>query len=272
MARIRTIKPEFPLSESMGNVSRDARLLFVMLWPVCDDHGRTRAASRMLASTLFPYDEDAKDLIDGWLGELEREKCIRRYESNGSTYLEICNWLLHQKIDKPSKPQFPAPPVSLSNPREHSSLEGKGREGKGEEQGANAPLSSADADNDAGHPPKSKIPECPHARILDMFAEKLPELPQPRRSLWVTSKGAEALRTRWKWVLTAKHESGARAGEPLAVGADEAVDWFGRFFDYVRKCPLLVGKKNDWSADLAWLMKSENFAKVLAGNYQEAGE
>src|SRR5690606_34337330 len=109
MGRIRSIKPEFPQSESMGNVSRDARLLFVLLWPICDDHGRTRAASRMLASTLFPYDEDARGLIDGWMDELEREGCIRRYQVDGSAYLEICNWLKHQKIDRPSKPQFPEP-------------------------------------------------------------------------------------------------------------------------------------------------------------------
>lgn len=134
MARIRSIKPEFPQSESMGRVSRDARLLFVMLWPICDDHGRTRAASRMLASLLFPYDDDAPALVPGWLDELERENCIRRYEANGSTFLEICNWLIHQKIDKPSKPQFPDPPVTLARIREDSSLEGKGREGKGEEK------------------------------------------------------------------------------------------------------------------------------------------
>lgn len=135
MARIRSIKPEFPQSESMGRVSRDARLLFVMLWPICDDHGRTRAASRMLASLLFPYDDDAPGLVDGWLAELERENCIRRYEANGSTFLQVCNWLIHQKIDKPSKPQFPEPPGSFANPREDSSLEGKGKEGKGEDAG-----------------------------------------------------------------------------------------------------------------------------------------
>jgi hypothetical protein len=78
VARIRTIKPEFPQSESMGNVSRDARLLFVLLWTLCDDSGRTRAASRMLASLLYPYDDDAPGLIDGWLGELEREKGDRQ--------------------------------------------------------------------------------------------------------------------------------------------------------------------------------------------------
>ena len=136
MARIRSIKPEFPQSESMGRVSRDARLLFVQLWCICDDHGRTRAASRMLASLLFPYDDDAPSLIDGWLAELQREGCVRLYEHEGSRFLEMPNWLKHQKIDKPSKPQFPAFGESsriLANPREDSSEEGKGREGKGKE-------------------------------------------------------------------------------------------------------------------------------------------
>jgi len=133
MARIRSIKPEFPQSESMGRVSRDARLLFVMLWPICDDHGRTRAASRMLASLLFPYDDDAPGLIDGWLDELERESCITRYEANGSTFLVVTNWLKHQKIDKPSKPQFPEPPEGFARIREDSSEERKGKEGKGKE-------------------------------------------------------------------------------------------------------------------------------------------
>jgi hypothetical protein len=134
MARIRSIKPEFPQSESMGRVSRDARLLFVMLWPICDDHGRTRAASRMLASLLFPYDADAPALMDGWLAELEREGCIRRYVVDGSTYLEVCNWLKHQKIDKPSKPQFPEFSGTLASPREDSRTFVVGKEGKGKDQ------------------------------------------------------------------------------------------------------------------------------------------
>ena len=73
MARIRCIKPEFPQSQSMGEVSRDARLLFVELWTLCCDHGKTRASPRMLASLLFPYDDDAPGLIEGWLGELEAQ-------------------------------------------------------------------------------------------------------------------------------------------------------------------------------------------------------
>jgi len=109
MGRIRTIKPEFPQSESIGKVSRDARLLFILLWTLCDDSGRTRAASRMLASLLYPYDDDAPSLIEGWLGELEAQECIVRYEVHGHAYLHVCKWGEHQKIDKPSRPKFPGP-------------------------------------------------------------------------------------------------------------------------------------------------------------------
>lgn len=108
MARIRTIKPEFPQSESVGSLTRNARLLFIQLWTIVDDAGRTRAASRMLASLLYPYDDDAKDLIEGWMTELEKGNHIRRYDVGGSQYLEIVKWLEHQKIDKPSKSRLPA--------------------------------------------------------------------------------------------------------------------------------------------------------------------
>lgn len=149
MARIRTIKPEFPQSESMGRVSREARLLFILLWTLCDDEGRTRAASRMLASLLYPYDDDAPQLIDGWLAELERENCIRRYVVDGCTYLEVCNWLTHQKIDRPGKsklPPFSESSRALANPREPSSLD-QGRDqgkdhGEERESGARAPAPS----------------------------------------------------------------------------------------------------------------------------------
>ncbi len=114
MARIRTIKPEFPQSESMGRVSRDARLLFVLLWTFADDEGRGRGASRMLASTLFPFDDDAGSHIDCWLEELEREYCIHRYTIDGNTYFQILKWTAHQKIDKPTPSRFPASSGSIS--------------------------------------------------------------------------------------------------------------------------------------------------------------
>jgi hypothetical protein len=109
MGRIRTIKPEFPQSESMGRVSREARLCFILLWTLVDDSGRTRGSSRMLASLLYPYDDDAPSLIDRWLTELERENCLKRYEIDSNCYLQICKWNTHQKIDHPSPSRLPEP-------------------------------------------------------------------------------------------------------------------------------------------------------------------
>jgi hypothetical protein len=132
VARIRTIKPETPHSSSMGKVSREARLCFILMWTLADDAGRLRGNSRMLASLLFPYDNDAKDHIEGWLVDLVRERCIQRYEVNGDEYVEICNWLTHQKIDKPSRSKLPPPPEPsriLANPRERSSEDQGSKEG-----------------------------------------------------------------------------------------------------------------------------------------------
>jgi len=140
----------------MGNVSRDARLTFIQLWTIADDEGRLRGNSRMLASLLFPYDDDAPGLIDGWLKELEDEGCIQRYKSGTQSYVQLCNWLIHQKIDKPSKskiPPFDESSRPLANPLEVSSEEGIKDQGKDQgEEGTGKELSvdrrSAPTDRD----------------------------------------------------------------------------------------------------------------------------
>lgn len=159
MGRIRTLKPEFPQSESMGRVSREARLLFILLWTLVDDSGRTRAASRMLASLLYPYDDDAPAKIGGWMAELEAEGCIACYEVGGSTYLAIRNWAKHQKIDKPSSSKIP--PFSedsrvFSNPRESSSLDqDQGRDqGRDQDQGKDQRAKRASVPVPEGVPPQ----------------------------------------------------------------------------------------------------------------------
>jgi hypothetical protein len=107
MARIRTIKPEFTESESIGKLSREARLLFILLWTIVDDDGRARASSRFLASRLYPYDDDAVKKICGWLEELDEGGHVRLYEVDGNTYLDIPKWREHQKIDHPAKSRLP---------------------------------------------------------------------------------------------------------------------------------------------------------------------
>jgi hypothetical protein len=137
--RIRSIKPEFWESESLGRISREARLLFIGLFSCCDDLGRARASSRLLASRLFPYDEDAFKRVPGWISELQEEGCIRLYQVDGEAYLDIPKWLNHQKIDKPSASKLPSFEESREDSRgfEKNSLGTGNREREqGEEQEA----------------------------------------------------------------------------------------------------------------------------------------
>ena len=141
MGRIRTIKPEFPQSETMGKVSRDARLTFLLLFTLVDDSGTSRGNVAMLRRSLFPYDDVTQEQMDGWLSELADAKAIIRYQSaEGDNYIKIPKWAEHQKIDRasPSKlPQFDDNSTTIRRQFDESSrglavgLEGNGREWKG---------------------------------------------------------------------------------------------------------------------------------------------
>lgn len=112
-------------------------------------------------------------------------------------------------------------------------------------------------------PKKSTVvPNCPQQALLDLYAECLPELPQPRA--W-EGQASDNLRARWRWVLTATKRG---SGERYATTADEGVEWFRRFFGYVAGSDFLMGRKADWQADLRWLVKAANFDKVLSGAYE----
>lgn len=114
----------------------------------------------------------------------------------------------------------------------------------------------------------AKLPDCPHLEILSLFSERLPELPQPKPELWEGQR-AKTLSTRWKWVLTKKN---SKTGKPYAEDKESALAWFDRFFGYVSQSDFLTGRDGRWqNCDMSWLIKSENFAKVLQGNYENKG-
>jgi hypothetical protein len=276
MPRIRTIKPEFPQSESMGRVSRDARLLFVQLWTLCDDHGRTRAASRMLASLLFPYDDDAPSLIEGWLAELEAEGCIELYEHNGSRYLFVCNWLIHQKIDKPSRPQFPDPlecSRSLAKPREHSSLDQGPRTKEGtkdlsvsslrSETASAIPPSEGEEPAEVNGKRKRATVPCPIERIADLWDEVLPE--KHSVTLWTDARKA-SISARWR-------EMAAFYGWQQQA---DGIEWFRKLFRKMRESEFLMGRapprskdQRPFQLDMDWAFGPKNFTKIVEGKYHE---
>lgn len=96
-------------------------------------------------------------------------------------------------------------------------------------------------------------PPCPHKQIVALYHEILPMCPQIRD--WTPAR-AEQLRARW-------NEAPER----------QNLDYWKRFFEYVKTCGFLVGiqpdaKRRPFFADLEWLTKQANFTKVREGRYE----
>ena len=128
--------------------------------------------------------------------------------------------------------------------------------------------SSASAQPTCDDEPDDGVPPCPFDPLIDLYEAALPVLPTVRRSLFAKGANGKALRARWRWVMTAKHERGERKGERIATTVDEGKAWFGRYFDYVAESDFLSGRSGKFQAcDLGWLVTAANFEKVLSGKY-----
>lgn len=116
MARIRTIKPDFCTSPSAGRISREARLMFLLLLTDADDEGRLAGSLKRLAGLLYPDDDDVTPTkIRKWLAELQREQMVMLYRDGEADYIWIVNFLKHQKISHPTPSRLPKPPEDFPN-------------------------------------------------------------------------------------------------------------------------------------------------------------
>jgi len=110
VARIRTIKPEFFTSTQVVECSPTARLLFVGVWVFSDDGGVHPDDPIRLKMEVFPGDSFSREIVADLVEELVGAGLLRRFTSEGTSYLEVTGWR-HQKIDKPTF-RFPRPPVT----------------------------------------------------------------------------------------------------------------------------------------------------------------
>ena len=148
MARIRTIKPEFWTDEKVVDLSAFARLLFIGIWNFCDDEGRMVFSPKRIKMQIFPADAlEVTPLFD----ELCAAGLVEVYSMHEASYLQVCGFNKHQKIDKRSASKIPppiSPTLSVMSPTPSESLritpvEGNGGDRKGRDAEANA--SGADA-------------------------------------------------------------------------------------------------------------------------------
>lgn len=116
--------------------------------------------------------------------------------------------------------------------------------------------------------PDDGVPACPFGDLIDAYEAALPALASVRRSLFAKGVNGKALKARWRWVMTAKHERGERKGERLAMTAADGKAWFTRYFEYAAESDFLSGRNGKFQAcDLGWLVNAANFEKVLSGKY-----
>lgn len=110
MARIRTVKPEFWTDETLAEMSRDVRLLFLGLLNHVDDEGRCVDNEKLVKAAVFPLDDDVPStMVRRWLDELSTTRRVVLYEVAGRRYLQVANFKKHQKIDRPKTSTLPPP-------------------------------------------------------------------------------------------------------------------------------------------------------------------
>ncbi|MBZ6232825.1 hypothetical protein [Streptomyces olivaceus] len=112
MARIRTIKPEAFVSESLAAVSLTAERTFFGLLTQADDQGRHRDHAAIIAGQLWVLrPEHTPGDVEQDLAQLADAGLICRYKGPGDKrYLHIVTWRQHQKINRPSASRLPTCP------------------------------------------------------------------------------------------------------------------------------------------------------------------
>lgn len=119
---------------------------------------------------------------------------------------------------------------------------------------------SIDLDRPDPHTRPGEIP-CPHKRIIEVYEAILPELPRVR--VWRAQQASD-LRARWREKLREGKFSDEESG----------VDYFRRFFGYVRRSEFLMGRHSGRDGRtfrncLAWMVKAKNFDGIVDGKYHD---
>jgi hypothetical protein len=94
---------------------------------------------------------------------------------------------------------------------------------------------------------------CPHEKIIALYHQTLPVLPQVR--VWTDTR-KKHLACRWK-------ENSER----------QNLAWWEKFFTYIGTCKFLTGETTgrdgrSFLASMDWIVKPENFVKIIEGKYE----
>jgi len=110
--------------------------------------------------------------------------------------------------------------------------------------------------------PNPKLPGCDHKGVLALYHSTLPNLPVIE--IWNETR-AGYLRQRWREVALDLSKDGP-------VTHADIMAWWKTFFEHIKGSKFLTGRtqskdKPPFLADLEWVIKPTNFAKIIEGKY-----
>ena len=111
-------------------------------------------------------------------------------------------------------------------------------------------------------PPSGELPSCNHQGVIDLYHKHLPTL--RRVEVWNDARKGY-LRQRWREVYE-------ELSKEKKTEASDILAWFAEFFDHIGTSRFLTGKVNGkdgraFVADLEWILRPTNFAKIIEGKY-----
>jgi len=103
------------------------------------------------------------------------------------------------------------------------------------------------------------LPDCDHKKVIELYHQHLPTL--RKVEVWNAARQGY-LRQRWREV----------AAEMEHPSSAEMLNWWAGFFQHINKSKFLTGKVSgkdgrSFIADLEWIIKPSNFAKIIEGKY-----
>jgi hypothetical protein len=96
--RIRTIKPEFFEDEGLAKLSPHHRLLFIGCWLLADRNGVFEYRPEWIKAKIFPYETGETTDVSRMLPDLVLGNYLSAYIVSGKKYLQVRNFLKHQRI------------------------------------------------------------------------------------------------------------------------------------------------------------------------------
>jgi hypothetical protein len=245
----RYLKPGVRDSEAIDNLSPLAETLFYRLLVTVDDFGRFDARPAMIKAQCFPIKESVsinkcKDLLD----ELGQANLIFVYQIESKPFLQMSKW---DNIPRAKESKYPTSVDTCIQLHTYVPLTETETETKTETKTETYIC-----------PPSGGLPNCDHEKVITLYHQHLPTL--RRVEVWnETRKGY--LRQRWR-------EVAEELAKEKQVQVSDILDWFKEFFVHIGTSKFLTGRVNSkdgrpFIADLEWILKPSNFAKIIEGKY-----